>query len=998
MTVHESDQLSLDEAVRLHQEVRELMHGTVVSLLACYSPKERMFYTSIHEKYGKKVHSRDTAIVLAALETAGKDVMDAASLTTYPPDYHKRSDYQEKVNALIARLTQQRDSRPLNPIPYQDYQRLFFEPSLRKLSEAGPDQVLRCKPKEQDPPDPFQERDAFTCARLLGLLNLFNTRADESQATLYVEAAEFVVGSLARVYPPHFMFGGASLTRTEPHAFVSYHALKSLKGIENIQRHRAKQHEELSRLLSEIDDWCEGKVPIQLLYPYDEDFERYVEEELKRLEQAVGLREVIEAMQGEIRRTKGAREIRGTKSAETLAARSDRLDAKRIAKAIRKGLDGTKKSPEESKEFAGGLQRLVHFATLVESQISDGLDSLRKLLQEMGNKAAQLKPTPTVDLDNLQVQPPPGTAEAKQVDLYHQAAGLLWKLAFLQGTAHVLRTTEALYRNHGGKNAGLPELAQAFRRAGEQWRASADRTRDYVGTFSHWATTEIDRQIKLHSVDYRTNFDVGQLAFALAIDHKHALERSPQLTQKGLEIVFSHQQQDGTWPVGAPLVFERQHTQGVYVASLEIANALLPLVKQHGGLSLFYPNLKRILHWLEANKSTVQVDGIPVEGWSTDRIPERARIDVWTTALALEFLDGFRDLLESYVNTSVWQGKYDVSQERELLPWSEATDPELLKPYANRITTSIMQGYIRPFMDEGVSRQSSMLLYGPPGTAKTTLVGALAKKLGWTLLTITPSDFVKEGIERSEKMARDLFNDLIRLKRVVVLFDEIDEMLRDRTRPGKQESGIAMLRFIVPGMLPKLQNLKKYGERSRLIFVIATNYKDRLDSAVQRRGRIDQAFLIPPPDKPARQLLIQKQLLRLESFRSVEGVAQKAAEELADLTGGWVYKELVELVQTVNQKVFQQMGSDEVRTLCDRGLKPKLELSPSFSAEPPLEGYKILDVKRALDLRALYHGRKYADEEGKSVLRVCWPTDETRIAAAWEMIKQPITPRQPSLA
>jgi SpoVK/Ycf46/Vps4 family AAA+-type ATPase len=97
----------------------------------------------------------------------------------------------------------------------------------------------------------------------------------------------------------------------------------------------------------------------------------------------------------------------------------------------------------------------------------------------------------------------------------------------------------------------------------------------------------------------------------------------------------------------------------------------------------------------------------------------------------------------------------------------------------------------------------------------------------------------------------------MQLRGAVVLFDEIDEMLRDRQNDQSQ-GGVAMLRFIVPGMLPKLQSLKQYGEENRLIFIVSTNYVDRLDAAITRTGRIDERYVVVPPDEQARYCLIKK--------------------------------------------------------------------------------------------------------------------------------------------
>src|SRR6185503_26635 len=190
---------------------------------------------------------------------------------------------------------------------------------------------------------------------------------------------------------------------------------------------------------------------------------------------------------------------------------------------------------------------------------------------------------------------------------------------------------------------------------------------------------------------------------------------------------------------------------------------------------------------------------------------------------------------------------------------------------------------------------------------------AIAQRLAWKLVTITPSDFVKEGVERSESMARTLFSDLMQLREVVVLFDEIDEMLRDRSESSDAGGAISILRFLVPGMLPKLQTLNKYSKKSKLIFIIATNYKERLDSAVVRRGRIDEEFCIPPPDRRARRQLFTMQLKRLAPVGSTVPKDGLLIERLADLTPGWVFKEIENLAYiagTIDDSARKQLLDD----------------------------------------------------------------------------------------
>ncbi|MGH9718788.1 MAG: AAA family ATPase [Bryobacteraceae bacterium] len=138
-----------------------------------------------------------------------------------------------------------------------------------------------------------------------------------------------------------------------------------------------------------------------------------------------------------------------------------------------------------------------------------------------------------------------------------------------------------------------------------------------------------------------------------------------------------------------------------------------------------------------------------------------------------------------------------------------------------------------------------------------------------------------------DKASARIFNDLLELRKVVVLFDECDEMFRSRSDPNRQDIG--MLRFIVPGMLPKLQRLKKHGERHGVI-VVATNYYERLDSAIIRPGRIDERFLASPYDRDSRACLIDDMLRGKKLFP--DAVRLRIARALADWTPGWVYKEI----------------------------------------------------------------------------------------------------------
>jgi ATPase family protein associated with various cellular activities (AAA) len=256
--------------------------------------------------------------------------------------------------------------------------------------------------------------------------------------------------------------------------------------------------------------------------------------------------------------------------------------------------------------------------------------------------------------------------------------------------------------------------------------------------------------------------------------------------------------------------------------------------------------------------SQMDQDGRPkIVGWTHDRPRHPVQAYRWTSALAVLALERISRMLDKRINTRVLRHFAVVAAERR--------PPEALKlndlcyadfGIASCAPTEIaVPGNHRQSVASFLERMHahvlgigsipgygkscySLILFGPPGTGKTTLVEAVAASSKADLVQITPSDFLLEGEAFVERRARLVFRALSCLTRCVILFDEFEQILRSRDQDlgGDKRS---VFSFLTPGMLPKLKELNNSASKRRTVYCLITNHIGSLDNAAMRAGRFD---------------------------------------------------------------------------------------------------------------------------------------------------------------
>src|SRR5262249_53914110 len=134
-----------------------------------------------------------------------------------------------------------------------------------------------------------------------------------------------------------------------------------------------------------------------------------------------------------------------------------------------------------------------------------------------------------------------------------------------------------------------------------------------------------------------------------------------------------------------------------------------------------------------------------------------------------------------------------------------------------------------------------------PGTSKTALVEQIAYALDWRFIEIHAGDFVAKGYQEIGQTADDIFSILMELDHCVILFDEVDELVRERAfrNPQQEQASADMFgRFLTTSMLPKLAELWK---QRKILYFVATNHLEYFDEAIKRSQRFDAHLFVAPP-------------------------------------------------------------------------------------------------------------------------------------------------------
>lgn len=207
----------------------------------------------------------------------------------------------------------------------------------------------------------------------------------------------------------------------------------------------------------------------------------------------------------------------------------------------------------------------------------------------------------------------------------------------------------------------------------------------------------------------------------------------------------------------------------------------------------------------------------------------------------------------------------------EVIIPTESNDTLIFNSFIeNEIKDFILSYYKREtLLENDIDLGNNIILYGAPGTGKTSLAKYISLQLNLPLIIVKLDGLISSMLGNTAKNIRKVFEYAAR-RPCVLFLDEFDVIAK--VRDDKNDSG--ELKRVVNSLIQNIDNFK-----GNSILIAATNHADILDRAIWRR--FDKILELGYPDYEMRLKIINSELGKYTVSKTL---SEKEIEKFAEIT------------------------------------------------------------------------------------------------------------------
>ena len=202
----------------------------------------------------------------------------------------------------------------------------------------------------------------------------------------------------------------------------------------------------------------------------------------------------------------------------------------------------------------------------------------------------------------------------------------------------------------------------------------------------------------------------------------------------------------------------------------------------------------------------------------------------------------------------------------------------------------------------GLSGGTGILLFGLPGTGKTTIARAIAHEVNAPMYVVKLSDVMNKWVGESEKRIHSLFEKARSTPVSLIFLDDFDALGGERS----DDNGVN--NKIIVELITQMDGFQK--NTNTIVLLAATNNPWIIDSAIMRR--FEYHIYVPLANHDARIAMLKKQLKNIPTAADID------YDALSEMIKGYNGADIVAVIKNAKTaalertKEAQRSGSDTI--------------------------------------------------------------------------------------